>query len=100
MLVPRKFLLLVIVTRLFISQAAFANIPPPITTDIKPAARASHIAGILKDTVVVITGSTCRFTVDTPDNQGVVSTKPTVKELLEEITSKDGSVQQYRITDK
>src|SRR5690242_10066564 len=112
MLVPGKFLLPVIVRNsrafeglafglqraacslqlfscMLISQAAFANVPSPFTTDIKPAPQATHLGGIIKDTIVVITGSTYRFTVDTPEDQGLVSTKPTVKELLEEITSRD-----------
>jgi polygalacturonase len=96
----RKFLLLVVTTCLFISLAVSAHFPPSSATDIKPTPHATQIAAITKDTVVVITGSTYQFTVDTPEDQGLVSTKPSVKQLLLQITSKDGSTQHYQITDK
>ncbi|MFL5746904.1 MAG: endopygalactorunase, partial [Niastella sp.] len=70
------------------------------STDIKPTPRATQIAAIKNNTIVIVTGSTFRFTVDTPEDQGLVSTKPTVQQLLEQLMSKDGSVQQYRVTDK
>ncbi len=66
---------------------------------LKTAAYATHIASITKDTIVVITGSTYRFTVDTPEDQGLVSTTPTVNELLAQITCANGSKQQYLVTD-
>src|SRR5205814_578360 len=53
-----------------------------------------------KDTIAIIDGTTYSFTVDTPEDQGLVSTKPAISQLLEEIISKDGSVQKYRMTDK
>ena len=59
-----------------------------------------HIAGITKDTIAVIGGSTYSFTVDTPEDQGLVSTKPGVQQLLREISAKDGSIRQYQITNK
>ncbi|HEX6432171.1 MAG TPA: endopygalactorunase, partial [Niastella sp.] len=98
--VQRMFPLLVIAACLCISPVLFAHVGSPFSTDIKPAPHATHIAAITKDTIVVISGSTYRFTVDTPEDQGLVQTRPTVKQLLEQITSRDGSVQQYRITDK
>lgn len=70
------------------------------TVSIHPTAHATHIASITKDTIVVITGSTYRFTVDTPEDQGLVSTTPSVNELLAQITSVNGSKQQYLVTDK
>ncbi|HET6996322.1 MAG TPA: endopygalactorunase [Chitinophagaceae bacterium] len=60
----------------------------------------THIARITKDSLVVITGSTYAFTVDTHPDSGLVSTRTTTKQLLAEIRAKDGSVQQYRITTK
>jgi polygalacturonase len=60
----------------------------------------THIARITKDTLSVITGSTYLFTVDTPADKGLVTTKPTVQQFLGEIRSKDGSVQTYKLTDK
>ncbi|WP_315817290.1 hypothetical protein [Paraflavitalea speifideaquila] len=61
---------------------------------------ATHIARINSDTVVVITGSTYSFTVDTPEDQGLVSTNPGIVTLLREIRSKNGHTQQYSITDR
>ena len=60
----------------------------------------THIARITKDTIVVITGSTYAFTVDTHPDSGLVSTRTTVTQLLSQIKSKDGSVQQYTVTNK
>lgn len=97
MLVQRMISLLAIAACVCISPIAFARIGSPFTTDIKPAPHATHIAAITKDSIVIITGSTYRFTVDTPEDQGLVSTRPTVNQLLDQLTSKDGSVQQYRI---
>jgi polygalacturonase len=62
--------------------------------------QATHIARITKDTIVVITGSTYSFTVDTPEDQGWVSTKPAADKLLPELASKDGSAQTYQLIDK
>ncbi|HEY1201604.1 MAG TPA: endopygalactorunase, partial [Niastella sp.] len=81
-------------------QPVFAKSPSPNTTSIKPIAFATHIAAITKNTIVVVTGSTIQFTVDTPEDQGLRSTRPTVKQFLEQITSTDGSIQQYKIIDK
>ena len=70
------------------------------STEIKPTPGATQIGEIKNNTIVVVTGSTLRFTVDTPEDQGLVLTRPTVQQLLQQLTSKDGSVQQYRVTDK
>jgi len=64
------------------------------------AKNATNIARISKDTIAVITGSTYRYTVDTPENQGLVSTKIDVKQLPLQLTSRDGSAQKYTITDQ
>ncbi len=89
--------LLAIAACVCFSPIVFARVGSPFTTDIKPALHATHIVAITKDSIVVISGSTYRFTVDTPEDQGLVSTRPTVNQLLDQLTSKDGSVQQYRI---
>ena len=60
----------------------------------------THIGRITKDSIVVITGSTYSFTVDTPEDSGLISTNTTVKQLLSQIRSKDGSAQQYLVADK
>src|SRR5689334_6266651 len=98
MIAFKKNLLLLVVSCML--QPVFAKSPSPNTTSIQPAAFATHIAAITKNAIVVVTGSTIRFTVDTPEDQGLCSTKPTVKQLLEQITSTDGSTQQYKIIDK
>ncbi|KAA2240917.1 endopygalactorunase [Chitinophaga agrisoli] len=52
-----------------------------------------HIARISNDTVVVVSGRTYRYTVDTPEDSGLVSTITTVEALLQEMG--DG----YTVTD-
>lgn len=100
MSVTRKIGFLIAVICVYVLPAVSANTISPFTTAIKPAPHATHIAAITKDSIVVITGSTYRFTVDTPEDQGLVSTRPTVPQFLLQITSPDGSKQQYHITDK
>jgi polygalacturonase len=68
--------------------------------EIAAGPNAPHIAGISGDTVTIPVGKTYLFTVDTDEDKGLVSTTATVKELLSEITSKDGGVQEYRIVTK
>lgn len=58
-----------------------------------------HIARITNDTIVLVSGSTYSFTVDTHQDSGLISTTATVNQLLREITSKDGSIQQYQVVD-
>ena len=78
----------------------------PQTKDSKPYSaeitshNSTHIGRITKDSIIVITGSTYSFTADTPEDSGLVSTNTTVKQLISEIKSKDGSIQQYSVTDK
>ncbi|SMC70733.1 glycosyl hydrolase family 28-related protein [Pedobacter africanus] len=58
-----------------------------------------NIAAISADSVIVISGSTYRFTVDTPEDKGLVTTNIRAKELPAQIASKDGSVQKYAVLD-
>lgn len=58
------------------------------------------IARITTDSIIVSAGSTYAYTVDTPENEGLISIKTSVKQLLLEITSKDGSAQKYKIINK
>jgi polygalacturonase len=71
-----------------------------IVPEIIAAPGATHIARITKDTLVIVSGSTYRFTVDTPEDKGLVSTKLGITELPLQLVSKDGSPQQYKIIDK
>jgi hypothetical protein len=68
--------------------------------EIKISKTATHIARIANDTLVIITGSTYLFTVDTPEDKGLVSTKIGLGQLAGQISSKNGSAQKYEITDK
>lgn len=61
---------------------------------------ATHIAEITDKTVVIITGSTYLFTVDTPEDKGLISTKIGINQIPQQLRSKDGSAQKYTITDK
>lgn len=69
-------------------------------TDISPGANATSIAKINKDTLVVITGNTYRYTVDTPADKGLVSTLIRAAELPLQIVARDGSAQKYAVTNK
>ena len=69
-------------------------------TDITLRNNSTHIGRITKDTLVVITGSAYRFTVDTPEDKGLVSTKLDVEKLSSQITSVDGSIQTYKVISK
>ena len=60
----------------------------------------TNIGKITKDSLVIISGSTYLFTVDTPADGGLVSTNINVQQLLKQIQSKDGSVQTYKFIDK
>ena len=61
---------------------------------------ATHIAEITDKTVVIISGSTYLFTVDTPEDKGLISTKIGVNQIPQQLMSKDGSAQKYTVTDK
>ena len=97
----KQFHLLFVGTLLLIGTNANAQskssgkLPAAIITN-----NSSHIARITKDSVIVATGSTFSFTVDTPEDSGLVTTNTTVQKLLTQITSKNGEFQQYKVTTK
>ncbi len=68
--------------------------------DVVPAADATHVAGVTADSIIVVSGRTYSFTVDTPEDQGLVSTRPSVKELLRQVEAKDRTKQTYRVVSK
>ncbi|MRG47297.1 endopygalactorunase [Chitinophaga sp. SYP-B3965] len=70
---------------------------PVFSAEIEIGPQASHIVRISKDTLVIATGSTYAFTVDTKENEGLVSTKANAAQLMKELVAKDGSAQQYKI---
>ncbi len=61
---------------------------------------ATHIARINMDTIVLISGSTYSFTVDTPEDKGLVPTGITIAQLPAELTAKDGTPLQYQVIDR
>lgn len=97
----KKFFFLLICISLWFLQVANAQINPSITgrTEILATENASHIVGIHKDTLTVINGSTYSYTVDTPEDLGLISTNIGRKGLLMQIRSADGSVQKYQFSD-
>lgn len=70
------------------------------SAEIIPGKSATHIIEITKGTIVIVAGSTYRFTVDTPEDKGLVSAIIDVKQLEKQLASKDGSLQKYKVTDK
>ena len=94
----RPYLLLVLPSLLFwVNSNAQSKNSSKLLPEIKPI-NSTHITRITNDSIIVANGSTYSFTVDTPEDSGLVLTNTTVKQLLAQITSKDGRPQRYRIT--
>jgi polygalacturonase len=70
------------------------------TTAITYGKNATHIAGLANDSIIVVTGSTYSYTVDTPEGKGLVSTSMDVKQLALELASVDGARQTYKVISK
>lgn len=87
---------------LFISftTCTFAQKLAQQTTAIKPGPFATHVVKIMNDTVIMVTGSTYLFMVDTPEDKGLIPTNATVAQLLNQITALNGNVQEYQLIDK
>ncbi len=66
-------------------------------TEITSKMKSTNIARIGADTLVLITGTTYRYTVDTPEDKGLSSTQLRVENLSSQIESKDGSIQIYKV---
>jgi polygalacturonase len=96
--IMNKLLLLLSFALGGISSFSQSISPGKGSLEITTAKNATHIGRISNDTIVVITGSTYSFTVDTPEDQGLVSTKTTIAGLRGQITARDGSCQLYQIT--
>jgi polygalacturonase len=77
---------------------AMARDNPELAIDL--AADSTHVVGITADTLVVGTGSTYSFTVDSPEDQGPVSTGIRADQLLRQIKSKTNTPQSYKITNQ
>jgi polygalacturonase len=87
-------------TLVALATAAGDNNRSRYSAEVDFGPRATHIGRITQDTLVVIAGSTHSFTVDTPEDQGLVSTGIGVQQLLLQLQAKDGSVQRYQVTDQ
>lgn len=61
---------------------------------------ARNIACIANDSLVLISGTTYLFTVDTPEDQGLVSTKVSVGDLPGQLASTNGNAQKYTVIDQ
>lgn len=98
----RRLVLLILIA-LFgsvISATAQKSDRDKFSAEIDFGKNSAHIAQITKDSLIVAAGTTQSFTADTPEDQGLISTKIGAGELLLEITSKDGSNQKYKLIDK
>jgi hypothetical protein len=69
-----------------ISNAQLRFVPPVANN------RAIHIARITKDSIVVVSGSTYLFSVDSHLDSGLVSTATTVKDLINELDLHDATI--------
>ena len=92
-----KFLSLTFPVMIFLSIHVLAA---KFSAEITFGRKSTHLARITKDSVVIIASSTYLFTVDTPEDGGLVSTKIGVKEFPLQISSLDGSIQQYKILNR
>lgn len=61
---------------------------------------ATHIGRITDDTLYVAGGSTYSFTVDTPEDSGLVTTTLKAQQLPYQVVAQDGIVLNYRVTDR
>src|SRR5262245_24253960 len=53
----------------------------------------THIARLTKDSIIVVNGETYSYTVDTPEDKGLISTSPTVGQLLTQLRASEPSLQ-------
>jgi polygalacturonase len=93
----RKLMLLLLLLVCIIQPVFPSENRRDYSAEVIVGKKATHIARISNDTIVVIEGGTYLYTVDTPEDQGLVSTRPSTSELLQELSAKDGSTQQYKI---
>ncbi|MDR2147409.1 MAG: endopygalactorunase [Tannerella sp.] len=66
---------------------------------IAPSENAPNIVRITADSLILTSGTTYRFTVDTPEDGGLVSTGLTVEQLSTQIVRTDGLPLKYKILD-
>ena len=66
---------------------------------IASSADTPNIVRITADSLILASGTTYRFTVDTPEDQGLVSTALTVEQLSEQLVRTDGLPLEYSVHD-
>lgn len=96
-----KLLLVFFTILIFLSPViAQKSDPARFSAEIDFGSKATHIGQITKDTLTIATGSTYSFTVDTPEDKGLISTKIGIDQILLQLVAKDGSLQKYEVTDQ
>lgn len=66
--------------------AATFLLPATISAQKALAPYSRYISGLSNDTLYIVTGTTYLFDVDTPENEGLKSTTPTVEELVSDLS--------------
>jgi polygalacturonase len=96
---PSFLVSLVLIGAVLGTRSLFAAAGRP-SPDLAPAAHAPHVADIGATAITVATGSTYSFTVDTPEDKGLVVTTPTAGELVTEFALADGSAATFGVIGK
>lgn len=81
-----------------VSNSAMAQNNKPAKYSGELITPQTHILSITKDSIIVVSGKTYSFTVDTPEDSGLVATTPGVKQFLRQLTAFSGSTQNYLVT--
>ncbi|MBB5438724.1 polygalacturonase [Pedobacter sp. AK017] len=92
-----KTLSLILLTLTTVPSFALKTKKVGPSVEIEISRTATHVVRITNDTLVLISGSTYLFTVDTPEDKGLVSTQIGVQQLPQQLRAKDASVQTYRV---
>lgn len=61
---------------------------------------ATHVIKVTKDSLILVSGKTYLFTVDTPEDQGLVATNLDIQRLSKQIRARDGQKQTYQVKDQ
>ena len=72
----------------------------PFGAAITYSKNAENIARITNDSLVLIKGTTYRFTVDTPEDKGLISTGIAINDLASQLIAANGAALKYLVTDK
>lgn len=91
---------LIITLSVLINTLFVGGVASKFSTILVESGFAPNIIRIGVDTLVISSSSTFLYTVDTPENQGLVSTGLTVNSLQEQLRRKDNQPFAYTILDK